>query len=68
MSSRYVLREVCGDQYRFTLVTHGGRVLLTSGLYMDEDSAMRKINATRSLARNSRNYDLLTAEDATLWS
>ena len=63
MSSRYVLREVCRGQYRFTLVTHGGQVLLNSGLYMDKDSALRKINATRSLARSSRNYDLLTAQD-----
>lgn len=63
MSSRYVLQEVCRGQYRFTLTSHRGQVLLTSGLYMDKDSALRKISTTHSLARNSRNYDFLTAED-----
>lgn len=63
VSSRYVLHEVCRGQYRFTLTSHRGQVLLTSGLYMDKESALRKINATRRLARNARNYDLLTAED-----
>jgi uncharacterized protein YegP (UPF0339 family) len=63
MSSKYVLHEVCRGQYRFTLTSHRGQVLLTSGLYMDQDTALRKINATRHWARKSENYDLLTAED-----
>jgi uncharacterized protein YegP (UPF0339 family) len=63
MASRYVLYEVYKGQYRFTLTSHRGQVLLTSGLYMDKDSALRKINAIRHLARKSTNYELLTAED-----
>lgn len=63
MSSRYVLHEVSRGQYRFTLSTHTGQVLLTSGLLMDRESALRKINITRRLARNSRNYELCTAGD-----
>ena len=63
MASRYVLHEVCKGQYRFTLTSHKGQVLLTSGLYMDKDSALCKIQIIRYLARNSKNFDLLTAED-----
>lgn len=63
MSSRYVLHEVCRGQYRFTLTTHTGQVLLTSGLLMDKESALRKIDITRRLARNTKNYELCTAEN-----
>ena len=63
MSSRYVLHEVCRGQYRFTLTSHKGQVLLTSGLFMDKESALRAINTIRHLARNSKNYDLRVAED-----
>jgi uncharacterized protein YegP (UPF0339 family) len=62
MSSRYVLHEVCKGQYRFTLTSHRGQVLLTSGLFMDKESALRKIDTTRHLARNSKNYEFHTAE------
>ena len=67
MSSRYVLHEVCRGQYRFTLTSHKGQVLLTSGLFMDKESALQKIIVTRHLARNSKNYGLLTAEDGGLY-
>lgn len=63
MSSRYVLHQVCRGQYRFTLTSHKGQVLLTSGLFMDKENALRKILTTRRLVRNSRNYELRTAED-----
>ena len=63
MSSRYVLHEVCRGQYRFTLTTHTGQVLLTSGLLMDKESALHKIDRTRRLAHNSRNYELCMAEN-----
>ncbi len=63
MSSRYVLHEVSRGQYRFTLTSHTGQVLLTSGLHMDKESALRKIGITRCLARNSRNYELCKAEN-----
>jgi len=62
VSSRYVLHEVCRGQYRFTLTSHRGKVLLTSGLLLDKESALRKIDTTRRLARNRRNYELRTAE------
>lgn len=63
MSSRYVLHEVCRGQYRFTLTSHRGQVLLTSGLFLDKESALHKILTTRCLARNSRNYEVRTAEN-----
>ena len=67
MASGYVLHEVCRGQYRFTLTSRTGQLLLTSGLYMDKESALRKIDTTRQLARNSTNYDLLTAEGGGLY-
>jgi uncharacterized protein YegP (UPF0339 family) len=63
MSARYILQQEGQDGYRFTLVTHGGEVLLTSGLYTDKDTALRHISAARSLARRRDNYELLTADD-----
>lgn len=36
---------------------------MTSGLFMDKESALRKINTTRHLARKNKNYELRTAED-----
>ncbi len=63
MSARYILERDGKDGYRFTLVTHSGQVLLTSGLYTDKDTALRHISAARSLARRRDNYELLTADD-----
>lgn len=62
MASRYVLHEVCRGQYRFTLTSHKGQVLLTSVLFMDKESALHEILVTRRLAHNSRNFVFLNAE------
>ena len=63
MSARYILREDEDGQFRFSLTTHSGQVLLTSAVYRDKDSALRAIDSARRLAHNERNYQLLTAED-----
>jgi uncharacterized protein YegP (UPF0339 family) len=67
MSARDILQQEGQDGYRFTLVTHGGEVLLTSGLYTDKDTALRHISAARNLARRRGNYELLTADDGQVY-
>ena len=63
MSARYVLQQDGKDGYRFTLVTHGGEVLMTSGPYTDKDTALRHISAARTLARRRENYEVLPTDD-----
>ena len=67
MASRFVLHEVCRGQYRFTLVSHKGQVLLTSGLFLDKESALRKILITRHFARRSKHYVRCTAGDGSFY-
>jgi uncharacterized protein len=63
MSARYILQQIEKGQFRFNLTTHSGQVLLTSRVYTDKDSALRNISATRQLAHNEKNYELLVAEN-----
>lgn len=63
MSARYVIHRVNRDNYYFTLVTHSGQVLLTSGVYTDKDRALRATNSARYLARQTENYQIFTEED-----
>jgi uncharacterized protein YegP (UPF0339 family) len=61
MSARYVLKQEDKGQYRFTLITHSGQVLLTSDIYTDKDLAMRHISAARSFVRRGSHYEFLTS-------
>ena len=63
MSSRYVLHRNCKGNYHFTLITHSGQVLLTSGVYTDKERALRAILSARTLAHHIRNYQIFTEED-----
>ena len=68
MSARYVLQQDGKDGYRFTLVTHGGEVLMTSGLYTVKDTALRHISAARTLARRRETGSVQTLTSGTLAS
>ena len=61
--ARYVIHRVNRDNYYFTLVTHSGQLLLTSGVYTDKDRALRATNSARYLARQTENYQIFTEED-----
>ena len=63
MSSRYVLHQNVKGNYYFTLVTHSGQVLLTSGVYTEKDRALRSISQARQRARHKENFQIVTEED-----
>ena len=67
MSSKYVLSEVREGQFCFKLISTCGQELLTSSLFPDKDTALRKIGATNSLLRNAKNYRLLADQDGGLY-
>jgi uncharacterized protein YegP (UPF0339 family) len=67
MAATYVLQK-CGDgRFMFTLKAHDGQVILTSPCYPDKDTALRRIDSARLLARRQENYELLTAENGQAW-
>jgi uncharacterized protein YegP (UPF0339 family) len=63
MASRYVLHQNLKGSYYFTLVTHSGQVLLTSGVYSEKDRALRSISLARHRARHKENFQIITEED-----
>jgi uncharacterized protein YegP (UPF0339 family) len=60
MTAKFVLHPDGKDRYLILLQTHSGQVLLTSEVQY-KDIALRRISATRSLARNDKIY-LLCSE------
>ena len=65
MSPKFILHNVGRDQFLFTLTTHAGQVLLTSGSFIGKENVLRKIDATRNLAKNWRNYEVMTGNSGT---
>ena len=60
MSARFVLERDPEGGFSFLFITHSGQVLLSSPVYTDKDRALRRISATRHMARNRQNYEIVT--------
>jgi uncharacterized protein len=61
MGPRILLEQSVTGQYSFSLQAPDGQLLLTSPYFTDKDSALRRINSTRYLARRDGNYVVRSA-------
>jgi uncharacterized protein YegP (UPF0339 family) len=62
MAAKFVLRQDGKDRYLILFQTHSGQVLLTNEARY-KDIALCQINATRTYAKNTRNYELHTSAE-----
>ena len=58
MSAEFVLRQDENGAFSFVYQTEHGQVLLTSGAYDNLDTACRRLQSARLMARKDRNYEV----------
>ena len=61
MGPRIILTQSVTGHYSFNLYASAGQLLLTSPSFTDKDTALRRINSTRHLARRDGNYEVYSA-------
>ena len=57
MAAKFVLRQDGQSRFLILFQTHSGQVLLTSEVHRHKDIALSRISATRTLAKNTKNYE-----------
>jgi uncharacterized protein YegP (UPF0339 family) len=61
MGPRIILTQNVTGHYTFNLHASDGQLLLTGPSFTDKDTALRRINSTRHLARRDGNYEVFSA-------
>ena len=57
MAAKFILRQDGQSRFLVIFQTHSGQVLLTSEVHRHKDIALSQISATRTLAKNTKNYE-----------
>ena len=63
MSAEFVLQKHKEGTFGFIYQTETGQRLLTSLAYPDADTARRRLDSARQMARKDRNYELRSADE-----
>jgi uncharacterized protein YegP (UPF0339 family) len=63
MASTCTLTKTGHGRFEFGFKTHSRNVLMTSGTYLEKENAIRGTTVAHRLARNTRNYEICTAEN-----
>jgi len=67
MSAEFILRKDENGAFAFVFQTEHGQVLLTSSAYDNPDTAWRRLQSARMMARKDRNYEVRAIDSGWLY-